>query len=223
MSIYKFYLYYDFICFSFGNSSPTINEGVFLQGLDKKNTHKRWIFQLFLREQHYKPSSVLNGHLSLPYVATQLICITQIATYPKARRAAVSLSIRSCFKWGLQLPRLLPNRRWALTPPFHPYQINLAVYFYCTSLGVASTGRYPAPCPMKLGLSSPMTFRYLQARPSVLLNSRYSIMNYYKCKCKLFLYMLQFIYYCLSIIVYLLLFIHYRLFIIVYSLFFIFY
>ena len=29
-----------------------------------------------------------------------------------------------------------------------------AVYFCCTFLGVASTGCYPAPCPMELGLSS---------------------------------------------------------------------
>ena len=29
-----------------------------------------------------------------------------------------------------------------------------AVYFCCTFLGVASTGRYPAPCPVELGLSS---------------------------------------------------------------------
>ena len=34
-----------------------------------------------------------------------------------------------------------------------------AVYFCCTSLGVASTGRYPASCPMKPGLSSPAPFR----------------------------------------------------------------
>ena len=30
-----------------------------------------------------------------------------------------------------------------------------AVYFCCTGLGVASTGRYPASCPVKPGLSSP--------------------------------------------------------------------
>lgn len=35
-----------------------------------------------------------------------------------------------------------------------------AVYFCCTSLRVTSTGRYPAPCPMKLGLSSPILFPY---------------------------------------------------------------
>ena len=32
--------------------------------------------------------------------------------------------------------------------------------FCCTSLRVTSTGRYPAPCPMKPGLSSPATFRF---------------------------------------------------------------
>ena len=30
-----------------------------------------------------------------------------------------------------------------------------AVYFCCTGLGVTSTGRYPASCPVKPGLSSP--------------------------------------------------------------------
>ena len=44
-----------------------------------------------------------------------------------------------------------------------------AVYFCCTSLGVASTGRYPASCPMKPGLSSPAAFRHLQPRTPVLL------------------------------------------------------
>ena len=34
-----------------------------------------------------------------------------------------------------------------------------AVYFCCTILGVASTGRYPASCPVKPGLSSPATLR----------------------------------------------------------------
>jgi len=33
-----------------------------------------------------------------------------------------------------------------------------AVYFCCTGLGVASTGRYPASCPVKPGLSSPAAF-----------------------------------------------------------------
>ena len=34
-----------------------------------------------------------------------------------------------------------------------------AVYFCCTGLGVTSTGRYPASCPVKPGLSSSVPFR----------------------------------------------------------------
>ena len=40
--------------------------------------------------------------------------------------------------------------------------------FCCTGLGVTSTGRYPASCPMKPGLSSPAVFRHLQPRSPVL-------------------------------------------------------
>ena len=46
--------------------------------------------------------------------------------------------------------------------------IKKAVYFCCTGLGVTSTGRYPASCPMKPGLSSPAVFRHLQPRSPVL-------------------------------------------------------
>ena len=46
-----------------------------------------------------------------------------------------------------------------------------AVYFYCTGLGVTSTGRYPASCPAKPGLSSSAAFRRMQPRLSVLLNT----------------------------------------------------
>lgn len=45
----------------------------------------------------------------------------------------------------------------------------VAVYFCCTGLGVTSTGRYPASCPVKPGLSSPAAFRHLQLRLLVLL------------------------------------------------------
>ena len=38
---------------------------------------------------------------------------------------------------------------------FPPLPSKMAVYFCCTSLGVTSTGRYPASCPAKPGLSSP--------------------------------------------------------------------
>ena len=48
-----------------------------------------------------------------------------------------------------------------------------AVHFCCTCLGVTSTGRYPASCPVKLRLSSLRTFRYWGARLPILLISNH--------------------------------------------------
>ncbi len=59
----------------------------------------------------------------------------------------------------------------------------VAVYLCCTGLGVTSTGRYPASCPVKPGLSSPAVFRHLQPRSFVLLN-RILIMPSFVRKCK---------------------------------------
>ena len=56
-----------------------------------------------------------------------------------------ALPFQSCSGWGLQGRGASPHRRWALAPPFHPYLENKAVYFCCTFLKVAFTGRYPAP------------------------------------------------------------------------------
>ena len=67
-----------------------------------------------------------------------------------------SVLLRVRFTWH----SLLPENRWALTPPFHPYWHKPAVYLCCTIFGVTSTGRYPAPCPVKPGLSSPAALRY---------------------------------------------------------------
>ena len=67
---------------------------------------------------------------------------------------------------------------------FSPLPDILAVLFCCTGLGVTSTGRYPASCPMKPGLSSPAVFRHLQPRSSVLLIWNYFTMR--KKNCKLF-------------------------------------
>ena len=57
-------------------------------------------------------------------------------------------------------------------PPL-PESVSPAVYFCCTGLGVASTGRYPASCPVKPGLSSSAAFRRMQPRLSVLLDAFY--------------------------------------------------
>ncbi len=95
----------------------------------------------------------LNGHLSRPAVASRLKRPTREQT------GRLALPVRSCFGWGLHGPLLLPGERWSLTPPFHPYRINAAVYFCCTVPRVASARRYLASCPVKPGLSSPAAFR----------------------------------------------------------------
>ncbi len=64
------------------------------------------------------------------------------------------LILSALLQMGFTWHKALPQCRWALTPPFHPYPINRAVYFCCTFLRVASTGISPASCPVKLGLSS---------------------------------------------------------------------
>ena len=70
-----------------------------------------------MNELIYKPDSVLNGHLSRQYVAILLKQPTRILD-----EQPNGIPIWFCFKVGFTLPRLLPISRWALTPPFHPYQ-----------------------------------------------------------------------------------------------------
>ena len=84
-------------------------------------------------------------------------------------------------RMGFTEPPLLPGERWSLTPPFHPYRPKPAVSFCCTFLGVASTGRYPASCPVKPGLSSSAAFRRMQPRSSVLLNTVFDYIHLTLC------------------------------------------
>ena len=104
----------------------------------------------------------LNDHLSRPDVATRFKRPTR---KPAGRRM---LSVRSCFEWGLHSPSCYHDDGSLL----HCLSTLAAayatvVYFCCTSLGVTSTGRYPASCPVKPGLSSPAVFRHLQPRSFV--------------------------------------------------------
>ena len=57
-----------------------------------------------------------------------------------------------------------------------------AVYFCCTGLGVTSTGRYPASCPAKPGLSSSEPFRLFSRDYLAWLRKCYSSTFYPTCK-----------------------------------------
>ena|GEM_PF-6998499 len=91
----------------------------------------------------------MDSHLSMPCVATRLM-----RHYLKRGGQPHSFNW-SCTEWGLHSVLCLQSTG-ALLPHLSTLAVNIitAVYFCCTILGVASTGRYPAFCPMVLGLSS---------------------------------------------------------------------
>ena len=62
--------------------------------------------------------------------------------------------------------------------------IKKAVYFCCTGLGVTSTGRYPASCPLKPGLSSSAPFRLYSRDHLACLHECYSNTNIFLSKGK---------------------------------------
>ena len=77
---------------------------------------------------------------------------------PESRRATV------CFLFGLASDGVytafsVTRQAVVSYTAFSPLPL-WAVIFCCTFLGVTSTGRYPASCPMKPGLSSPAAFRF---------------------------------------------------------------
>ena len=64
-------------------------------------------------------------------------------------------------------------------PPLPPKE---AVYFCCTGLGVTSTGRYPASCPLKPVLSSSAPFRLYSRDHLTCLHECYSNTNIFLSK-----------------------------------------
>ena len=60
---------------------------------------------------------------------------------------------------GVYMATVVTNSTVVSYTAFPPLPLKVAVYFCCTILGVTSTGRYPASCPVKPGLSSPDPFR----------------------------------------------------------------
>jgi len=96
----------------------------------------------------------LNDHLSRPIVTNRFKRPT------RERDGQPHGSLFGLASSGVYRACLVTKTAVSSYLAFPPLPVKPAVYFCCTSLGVASTGRYPAPCPMKPGLSSPATFRY---------------------------------------------------------------
>jgi len=96
----------------------------------------------------------LDDHLSRTDVATGLKRPTgkqigQIYSFP-AKNGILGLASD-----GVYMAPDVTTRTVVSYTAFPPLPQKEAVYLCCTGLGVTSTGRYPASCPMKPGLSSP--------------------------------------------------------------------
>ena len=96
----------------------------------------------------------LNDHLSRTYVAISLKRPTgkQIGSIYGFPTLARRLGLASD---GVYTAPHVTTRTVVSYTAFSPLPSKMAVIFCCTGLGVTSTGRYPASCPMKPGLSSP--------------------------------------------------------------------
>ena len=93
--------------------------------------------------------------ISLTIIYLGLLLPAGSSDLPGTRRAAVWF-LSGLASNGVYSRRLCYQRRGELLPHlFTLTSLILAVVFCCTSLGVTSTGRYPASCPAKPGLSSP--------------------------------------------------------------------
>jgi hypothetical protein len=86
------------------------------------------------------------------------------AAYPGLDRSGpLLIPYLALLRVGFTVPRLSPDARCALTAPFHPCLCPVRGHrrstLCCTFRRLTTPGRYPAPCPMELGLSSARSSR----------------------------------------------------------------
>ena len=115
-------------------------------------------------------------YLTIIYLDLTLLLVKAQATYPE-HDGQPYYSCSVLLRMGVTSAASVTRNAVSSYLAFSPLPDILAVLFCCTGLGVTSTGRYPASCPMKPGLSSPAVFRHLQPRSSVLLIWNYFTMR----------------------------------------------
>ncbi len=128
--------------------------------LDKKTPHINCAVLLVIYMS--KPVSRVLFSFAKGVAAIYLGCQspgTSSDLYPRESAGNVISLLFSLAPGGVYLAGRSPGCWCALTAPLHPYFLlayyrQKAVYFCGTVLKVAPTGRYPAPCPTELGLSS---------------------------------------------------------------------
>ncbi len=103
----------------------------------------------------YNPSKSVSRVLSntVIYLRRTFLCGSSHLSDMRRTAPALRQSFRCCTGRGLQSLQGLPQSG-GLLHRLSTLTACAAVYFCCTFLRVASTGSYPAPCPVVLGLSS---------------------------------------------------------------------
>jgi len=105
-----------------------------------------------------KPSSVIRRSGEGSFVWDRHCCRPR-AAYPGLRRRGQRLvPYLALLRVGFAMRPLSPAARCALTAPFHPCLCSRKSHRRSALCGtfrrLATPGRYPAPCPEELGLSS---------------------------------------------------------------------
>ena len=86
-----------------------------------------------------------------------LLLPTASSDLPESKPGRLIAFVLVLLRMGFTCAPVVTNRAvvsYTALPPLLLRLTETAVYFCCTGLGVTSTGRYPASCPMKPGLSS---------------------------------------------------------------------
>src|SRR3989454_5097497 len=82
------------------------------------------------------------------------------AAYPQVERPGPGLAAYlALLRLGVAVPRLLPDARWALTPPFHPYPLDkraVCSLWPCPSPGGAQALPGSLPCGARTFLDAPL-------------------------------------------------------------------
>ena len=150
------------LCFVQLSQNQYFTSGLFLEAYFSQRLKSQiWLIYLFgsVPLNSSKKSRTISRVMSWMIICLILLLPAASSDPPENNPGQIivlhSVLLRVRFTWH----SLLPENRWALTPPFHPYWHKPAVYLCCTIFGVTSTGRYPAPCPVKPGLSSSQTLR----------------------------------------------------------------
>ena len=102
-----------------------------------------------------------------------LLLPTASSDLPESKPGKLITFFLVLLRMGFTCAPVVTNRAvvsYTALPPLLLWQTKTAVYFCCTGLGVTSTGRYPASCPTKPGLSSPPLMRGRDYLPHLLLH-----------------------------------------------------